>query len=333
MKPRVYRPVRVQTGFEDLTGKIFGPFRVIRLLGVWGTGDIHWECECLTCGVRMPQNPTYLTSTTTKCPECAKCPVPTSRLSQRNRKSRARAYACWKSFCRKPDFCEAWKNDFPKFFVDMGAKPKGLSLLRHDPTLPYSKENCNWGMRTTVNGPTLGRPKTHGMTGTPVYGCWNALRRKPDFCDAWRNDFSAFFSDMGDKPKGLSMLRRDPTMPYSKDNCYWGKRARGSHSTSSPRETHGKSRGRVYGCWNALRRKPDFCDVWKNDFSAFYADMGDRPPSAFLFRRDKTKPFSKANCYWGKSTFDGVRSTSKRHDSEAKSSAGAEVFGPSTRNG
>ena len=40
--------------------------------------------------------------------------------------------------------CDEWRNDFRKFFLDMGKCPKGMSIDRKDNDKGYNKENCRW---------------------------------------------------------------------------------------------------------------------------------------------------------------------------------------------
>lgn len=125
--------------------------------------------------------------------------------------------------------------------------------------------SCDCGNICTVTMETLRknrssycskcRPKT---TQTGAYKSWEAMLgrcynknnthfeyyggRGIKVCDAWRNSFSAFFEDMGDRPKGLSLDRIDSEKDYSKENCRWATRSVQSYNTRKQKNnTSGKT--------------------------------------------------------------------------------------------
>lgn len=87
----------------------------------------------------------------------------------------------------------------------------------------------------------------HGMTGTVEHDAWKAIIQRctnpnnPRYkiyggrgitiSNEWL-DFECFYSDMGKRPPGKSIDRKNNDLGYSKDNCRWATRKEQDNNTS-----------------------------------------------------------------------------------------------------
>jgi len=86
----------------------------------------------------------------------------------------------------------------------VGKKIKHGHMIGHKATKTYS----TWGgMITRCSTPSSSNFRSYGAKGIKV-------------CDRWK-DFRNFLKDMGEKPIGMSLDRKNPYGNYEPSNCRW----------------------------------------------------------------------------------------------------------------
>ena len=221
----------------DRTGKKYQRWTVvsfaeIRYLGKDNQPKAYWNCVC-ECGTeRIIEGNLLVQKQTTSCGchrkegplyECKKHELWGVYRGMIDRcyypKHRYYSYYGGRGIEVSEEFREA-PAGFWNFVNYMGERPKGMTLDRINNDGPYARGNLRWATMLEQN---RNRSGTHGWTNTPTYQSWKTILHKYyEKCDpAWRDSFLKFLEDMGEKPEGARLRRKDRNQGFNKENCYY----------------------------------------------------------------------------------------------------------------
>lgn len=254
-----------------LIGARFGKWTVIGQAGRDKWGSRLWLCQC-DCGSssRSVTQGCLLASKSTSC-GCHKSVSPGDRFGRLVVISRAPRSTNPKEGKRWLCQCDCGS---PTRIVRQISLTKGLTL------------GCGCvGREHRINNNTR-----HGLARSAEYSIWsNMLQRCENPNDkafnryggrgitvfeGWK-DFKNFITDMGPRPKGMSLERKDNNDGYNPDNCKWATRAEQARNKRSNRYVIFEGQEMVlHDAINLLRaraiQKPhgtEFCRGGRNDDS------------------------------------------------------------------
>lgn len=199
-----------------MEGQKFGKFTVMRRLRVDHKGRVYWLCVC-ECGKERSIRTDYLRKGKFRCGNC-------SPKITRIHKKKCPAMKFIKSILRD-------KKPKPIKIKEIRTTPKGL-------TKQYPREYQAWSSAIQrCENPKNPHYKYYGLRGIAVD-------------PAWRKSFHQFLIDMGPRPGGLTLERKNNDKGYSADNCKWATFKEQALNTRSTRKIVYK--GKVHKAYELL---------------------------------------------------------------------------------
>lgn len=171
---------------KDLTGQVFGYWRVLKMSDSCGIGHRRYLCKC-TCGKEKELRGSMLIAGGSISCGC----VTRKQKNLKHGQSDNYTYSSWiamRTRCmnfmdaRFPYYggkgikvCDSWAESFDDFYEDMGDRPQNHTIDRIDNSKGYFKENCRWASPMEQ---TLNRDETVWLTYNGETLCMTHLCRK-----------------------------------------------------------------------------------------------------------------------------------------------------------
>lgn len=72
------------------------------------------------------------------------------------------------------------------------------------------------------------------ITNNKQYRSWEAFRNRGQLCNHWHRSFEAFCHDIGERPKGMLICRKDYSKPLGPKNWEWRKHWNTASESGAP---------------------------------------------------------------------------------------------------
>ena len=143
----------------DISGEIFGRWKVLGIAESDRRGELLWHCQCL-CGTKSIIHGSSLRSGNSSSCGCYRSENPHRKT---HGASLTQEYQVWKAMIRRCEnknvveykdyggrgigVCPQWRNSFEKFIEDMGERPAGRTIERKNNDGNYELDNCRWATK------------------------------------------------------------------------------------------------------------------------------------------------------------------------------------------